>query len=204
MRVRSVPHDDVEVSTSPAEALLERLRRGDRQAQAEFFDTHVELVERLLLRILGPDSELEDLVQESFLEALRSVHRYRGDAGGLRAWLRAVAVRTACKRLRRRTVRRRLLLRPTEEIVAFPGSADPSTQAALHCAQELIARLPAKERIVFALRFVEGLELKTVAEATNQSVATVKRRLTQARKHFETAAKREVLLQEWLDGVAEA
>lgn len=187
------------VAFASNEALLAGLQRGERDAQGVFFDRYVHAVETLMLRVLGPDSELEDLVQESFLQALRSVHGYRGDGDGLLPWLRAVAVRTAYKRLRRRAVRRRLSLWPSEELTSFPGSTDPSMQAALVCAQRVIARLPPKESIVFSLRFVDGWEHKMIAEATGQSVATVKRRLTSARRHFEIAAKREVLLRDWLE-----
>src|SRR5690606_11331289 len=159
MQVRPISKDaPATVTYASPEALLAGLQRGDRSAQALFFDRYAHTVETLILRLLGPDSELEDLVQESFFEALRSVHRYRGNAEGLLSWLRAVSVRTAYKRLRRRMVRRRLSLRPTEELVTFPVASDPSTQAALECAQRLIARLPPKESIVFSLRFLEGWE----------------------------------------------
>jgi len=205
MTLRLVSSSSREVTRAPADAsLLRGLLRGERASQAEFFDLYAHAVETLLLRILGPDSELEDLMQESFLQALKSVHRYRGDAGGLWPWLRAVTVRTAYKRLRRRSVRRRLSLWPDEAFLQFPTAVDPSTQAALSRAQEVIARLPASESLVFSLRFVEGLDLKTIAESSGLSVATVKRRLARARQTFDAVARRDVLLQGWLGGEADA
>src|SRR5688572_17449306 len=69
---------------SETEPLIEALRRGERSAQAQFFDQYVDLVERILLRVMGPDSELEDLVQDSFMAALASIHRFRGNAAVLR------------------------------------------------------------------------------------------------------------------------
>ena len=52
----------------------------------------------------------------------------------------------------------------------------------------------------FALRFVDGMELTEVAAACETSLATIKRRLARAGARFEAAARRQPVLEEWLEG----
>lgn len=179
-------------------ALLAGLRAGDRGAQAAFFERYVVDVERILFRLLGPDTELQDLVQESFLQALSSIGSFRGDEGALGPWLRSVAIRTALKRVRWRKARWWLGFHPPEDFLDIPASVDPSVQAALKRAHGVLDRLPPRERVAFVLRFVEGMQLREVASSCGVSLATVKRRLTSARRRFERLAERDPLLREWL------
>jgi DNA-directed RNA polymerase specialized sigma24 family protein len=76
----------------PSESLLAGLRAGERGAQAAFFDRHVAGVEHILFRLLGPDSELEGFVQETFIQALTCIDSFRGDEAALPGWLRTGVV----------------------------------------------------------------------------------------------------------------
>jgi RNA polymerase sigma-70 factor (ECF subfamily) len=58
--------------------------------------------------------------------------------------------------------------------------------------------LPADERIPFALRFIDGMELTEVARACTVSLATIKRRLSRAEQRFTAFAALEPALAEWL------
>jgi RNA polymerase sigma-70 factor (ECF subfamily) len=78
-------------------------------------------------------------------------------------------------------------------------SAGPDVEAALEHTYTLLGRLPADERIAFALRFVEQLELTEVARAMGVSAATAKRRLSKGRERFLAQARRDPLLRAWLE-----
>lgn len=193
----SYPDDDVSDDTP---ALLEGLRSGERGAQEMFFDRYVTDVERVLFRILGPDSEFEDLIHETFIQSVVHIRTFRGDnAKTLRAWVRAVATRTAGKRIRRRQVRKILSLEPPESFVDIPNTVDPSVQAALQQTYTLLERIPADERIPFLLRFVHGMNLNEVAEACETSLSTVKRRIQRGRERFLAMAHNDPLLKLWLE-----
>ena len=71
------------------------------RAQREFFDTFVAYVHGILYRILGSNREIEDLVQESFLQIFRSLVRFRGEAQ-LKTWISRITVRVAFAFLKRR------------------------------------------------------------------------------------------------------
>lgn len=192
----SLHHDPPLAEPSP---LLEGLRAGEQAAQAALFDRHVGAVERVLFRVLGPDGELEDLVQETFLQALTSIGSFRGDEGALSTWLCSVAVRTALKRLRWRTVRRRFSLRMRNEpYQPVPDALEPEVYAALVRAHEALDGLPAAERVAFVLRYVEGMELREVADACDVSLATIKRRLKKTRERLHRIAARDSVLSNWL------
>jgi RNA polymerase sigma-70 factor (ECF subfamily) len=182
----------------PSASLLAGLRAGERGAQAAFFDRHVAGVEHILFRLLGPDSELEDFVQETFILALTCIDSFRGDEAALPGWLRAVAVRTAHKRIRARMTRRRWGLRMRDVGLDLPESLAPQVHAALTRAHAALDTLDAGDRTAFVLRFVEGLELTECAQACGVSLATVKRRIARARAQVHRIAERDALLQSWL------
>lgn len=183
----------------PPPSLLMGLRAGERAAQAELFDRYVDMVERILLRVLGPDTELEDLVQETFLQAITSVESFRGDEGSLGAWLRSVAVRTALKRLRWRSVRRRFGLRMQQDgELDLPETLEPEVYSGLVRLNEALDDLVPAERVAFVLRFFEGMELSEVAAACDVSLATIKRRLRRGRDRMHDIARRDPILSTWL------
>src|SRR5207237_8001204 len=79
------------ITVEPSEACLEGCQAGNSAAVEELFRTHVGLVEHVLGRLVGPVMDLEDLTQTVFLEALRSLSRYRGDAS-FKTWLMSITV----------------------------------------------------------------------------------------------------------------
>src|SRR5258706_12302169 len=85
-----------------AGSLLERCQRGEREALGEFYRLYRPEVTRNLHRVLGParrGAELEDVLQDVFIEAFRSIGRFRGDAK-LTTWLYRVCINVALQRLR--------------------------------------------------------------------------------------------------------
>lgn len=181
---------------------MDAVRRREPAAVRALYDQESARVVRLLGVILGPDSELDDLVQQVFLEVLRSLPSFRGDdRRSLRCWVDRVTVHVARHHIRKR--RRWRWLRTTDpellpEIVSTQAS--PVARAALRRALELLREAPDEERVCFSLRYVEGMELEAIAEATQMSLATVKRRLVRLRRRFGEAAD-EPLLAAWLDEV---
>jgi RNA polymerase sigma-70 factor (ECF subfamily) len=78
--------------------------------------------------------------------------------------------------------------------------ATPELDEAVRATYRVLAALPVDERIPFALRFIEGMELTEVARACDVSLATVKRRLTSAQKKFAKIASTYPELSDWVKG----
>jgi RNA polymerase sigma-70 factor, ECF subfamily len=180
-------------------AIVDALRAGDPDAADRLFLTHGEHVQRVLARVLGPDPDLVDLIQDVFVTALTSFRRLK-DPRALRPWLTTIAVFTARARIRKRARWSFFRFLPHDEL---PEQAAPSTPAevseALRSTYRVLGRMPAQERIPFALRVIDGMELTQVAEACGFSLATVKRRLTRAKQRFCELAREEPSLSDWLD-----
>ena len=179
-------------------ALVEAVRRGEPEACAVLFDRFAPHVRRVLARLLGVDDELGDALHDVFVQVLGSIDRL-ADPGALKAWVTTVAVYTARGRIRRRARRRWLRLRPPGELPE-PEAIEASYEVteALRATYRVLDRLPVDERIVFALRFIEGMSLPEVAHACGVSLATTKRRLRRARAGFVQRARREPALERWL------
>ncbi|HEX2876320.1 MAG TPA: sigma-70 family RNA polymerase sigma factor [Polyangiaceae bacterium] len=188
-----------------AAALVEALRANHPGAKAAFFQRHVGWVERIITHVIGFDAELSDILQEVFTRALASIHSLK-DPSALEPWLGRVATHTARKVLRSRSRRnwlRRFVDSAEEEryepsAVAFA----PEARQALRAVYRVLDVLPADERIAFALRFVDGMELTEVAAACDVSLATIKRRLVRSERRFVAVATRYPELKPWLEGGA--
>lgn len=188
------------VPLRPLAPLLPGLRRGDADAAAQLFDRHVTQIERAVHGVLGPDPDVEDLVQDAFVAALRGIAGFHGDEDTLGPWVRAIAVRMALKKIRWRRTRRWIGWLGTDAVAELHGVADTDAQAALLRAYAVLDRLPAVERAAFGLRFIEGMRLEEVADALGVSLATAKRRLVAARERFSQLACGDALLRDWQRG----
>ncbi len=132
------------------------------------------------LRLLGRDDEVDDLVQDVFLEAHRGLRQLR-EAGAVKAWLARVCVRRAVRRLRRRRLRAFLSLDTLahDASLVAPG-ASPEAHAEVARLYGKLAHLPAQERVVWVLRYLEGEGLDEIAVLCACSKSTVQRRLRAA------------------------
>lgn len=137
-------------------------------------------VARVALRLLGNDAEVDDLVQDVFLEAHRGLSQLR-EPGALRGWLSRICVRRATRRLRRR----RLLAFLSFELVAerdLPVAADATPEQRLEVARvyRCLDRMSTEERVAWVLRHVEGESLEDLVVLCGCSKSTVQRRLRSA------------------------
>jgi len=180
------------------ELLVLSLRARHPDAGTLLFDRYAPHVRRVLVRVMGPDSEILDLVHDVFVTALESVERLI-DPRALRAWLTQIAVFTARARIRRRVRGRILRFLPFTELPE-PGvpPTDFEASQSMQAVYRVLDGLETDERIAFALRFVAGMELTEVAASCGVSLATIKRRLVRAQRSFAQGAAAEPALAERL------
>jgi RNA polymerase sigma-70 factor (ECF subfamily) len=162
-------------------------RAGEEWATEALFRRHAKGINGLAFRLLGRDNEVDDLVQDSFIEAFTCLTRLRTPEA-FASWLRSIVVHRATKLIRRRRLLSRLGLGrgwdPIEldSIIATATPADVATE--LRRVYGLIESLPADLRVPLVLRRIEGLTLEEIAELVGASLATVKRRLARAEKEL--------------------
>lgn len=182
-------------------ALVEGLRAGEPWARTALFERYAPDVRRLLRKILGPAPRLEvpDLIHDVFVQALASIDQVR-EPGAMLAWMQTITTRTAKRALQVQGARRWLRFwEPIEEVQISSRSVDTDALEAYRRTYAALDRMPAAERIVFALRYIDGMELAPIAVACEISLATVKRRLARAEARFVAAAQRDEVLRVWLE-----
>jgi RNA polymerase sigma-70 factor (ECF subfamily) len=146
-------------------------------------------VAKIGARLLGRADEVDDLVQDVFLDATRGLRAIR-DAGAVRAWLATVTVRHARRRLRRRALWAVLGLdRGADTDALVDGSVTPSVRAELIAIYRALDAVPAEARIAWILSVVEGHALEEVAEICGFSRATAHRRIQAAQAAIEEALR---------------
>lgn len=133
---------------------------------------------RRLCAYLVSAAEADDLAQETYERALRSLPAFRGDAP-VRAWLLGIARRTCMDALRRTTRRRRLL----DRLRGLPTDAVPAALGGV-AENELLAGLDADRRNAFVLTQLMGLSYAEAAEVADVPIGTIRSRVARAREQL--------------------
>jgi RNA polymerase sigma-70 factor (ECF subfamily) len=174
------------------EWLVRRAARGEQPAREELYRRHVDAAWKRLTRLVGPDPEREDLLQQIFLEVFHKLESFRGEAS-FSTFLYRVQTNIAIDHLKRR--RRRPLPLPAEMLEAF-ATADASPERQAHARQRLeriwaaLDRMKPKKRVALVLQAVEGLSLEEIGQLVEASADTVAKRIEHARKELQAALSR--------------
>jgi RNA polymerase sigma factor (sigma-70 family) len=169
-RLRSAP--EAGPSVGPGVALPLRFE--------DVFRQYAPYVAALVLKLIGRPGDVDDVVQDVFMQAHRGLSSLRS-AEALRPWLRRITVRRSRRWLRKRWVLswfRESELDATAELV--DPTASPEDRALVATVYRALERLPRDERLVWVLRVVEGETLESIADLLGCSVSTVQRRLRAA------------------------
>jgi len=151
--------------TSADVALVAAVRAGDREAFGRLHDTYARMVHGILLARV-PYSEVDDLVQDVFLVALRKIDSLR-DAAAFGPWL-AMITRNRAMDFHRRS-------RDTTELSDdLPAANVTAPEAEANEVLTLIRMLPEAYREPLILRFVEGMTGPEIAERTGLAAASVR------------------------------
>jgi RNA polymerase sigma-70 factor (ECF subfamily) len=181
----------------PDALLVENIKRGVPGATTMLFDRYARHVERLVWSLLGPESESEDIMHEVFIRAFEGIGGLT-DTAKLKGWLTGITVFTSREWIRRRT--RRKWLRFMDEVpeVAHIGASEEVNEAT-RATFAVLQEMNADDRVLFSLRYIEGMELTEVAKAADVSLATVKRKLADIGKRFVARAGKHEALRPWLE-----
>jgi RNA polymerase sigma-70 factor (ECF subfamily) len=169
-------------------ALMELVGAGDAVAFEELVERHQRLVVGTVARMLGNNSEVEDIAQQVFVRVWRSAKRYIPRAK-FTTWLLKITRNLVFNELRRRSRHTRVSLqvesedeeRPIKDDRAIAPDAALLEQELQRAIEAAIAELPETQRMAVVLRRYEELSYEQIAEVLDQSVPAVKSLLFRAR-----------------------
>ena len=175
-----------------------RARAGDRDALEELFRRYHRQVSAVVARVLDHPSDVEDIVQDTFVRAFRGLASFRGEAA-FSTWLCRIAINAALRRARQVQAQPALL----SEMAGGSSEWEPADRANLEALVEqrasereirgAVAALPPKHRLVVSLRYFDGYTCEEIAVLLGCSVGTVWSRLYYAHRKLRA-------LLSWMEG----
>jgi RNA polymerase sigma-70 factor (ECF subfamily) len=165
--------------------LVDRARSGDLEAFAELVRRYERRVGSVLARLLDDARDVEEALQDTFVQAWRNLGRFRGESAVF-TWLYRIAVNEALMRARRKrlpttdfdAVAERSLPRDSEEPAPEEAIVDEDLRGFLTAK---VRALPFEYRAPLVLRDVEGFSNQEVADLLGISLAAAKSRIHRAR-----------------------
>ena len=163
--------------------LIERARQGDTASYGELVRRHQEAAFRVAYLVTGDAAEAEDVAQEAFVRAYRSLDRFR-TGSPFRPWLLKIVTNEA--RTRNRTLRRRLRLERRVFSAEEPARTSVSPEAELIARERfaeidtLLAEMKEMDRIVLTYRYILDMPIQEMAVVLDCAESTVRTRISRA------------------------
>jgi RNA polymerase sigma-70 factor, ECF subfamily len=161
--------------------LVARAIAGEQDAFAGLYKLHASYIAGVVTRTLGSDADLDDIVQETFVEGLRQLDSLH-EAHKLRSFLVTIAVRRIYARM---SLRYRMKSLASQLFGITPAVSNPAAAERVHSLYELLSKMRPRHRIAWVLHRVEGYTLPEVAAQVDTSLATVKRWIAQVDQDME-------------------
>ena len=180
--------------------LIHRVQAGDAEAFEALVRAHEKTVYNLALRMTGHPQDAEDMAQEAFLKAYRSLGDFRGESK-FSVWLYRIVSNVCLDHLRRQSRRpASSLTAEDEEGESVQWDVPDESQSpekllerklTREAVQRGLAALPQEQRQILLLREMRGLSYEEIGEILNLEPGTVKSRIFRARKRLCAFLERE-------------
>lgn len=193
----ALANDATSARLSANDLFIEKLKRGEADAFDTLVNRYASDIYSLLLKITEDTEEAGDLTQETFLRALRSIHKFRGDAE-LKTWLFRIAINQSKNRFRwwnrrkkEKTVSLDAPIGESDTTLSDTISADfsnPEENALQNERQKFLQKalneLPEIFRDTVILCDIEGFSYEEIAEILEINLGTVKSRIARGREEL--------------------
>lgn len=163
--------------------LVQRSSQGDQEARSEIFYKYKDLIYRLVYRFVGPVADLEDLLQDIYVELFKSLKNFKQQSK-FSTWLYRITLNVCMSYLRKNYAKKYVLI-PHDflDMVVDRSSMDGNwpKQDLRHRLSAALLKIAPKKRAVIMLHDVEGIKLEEIAQIVKKPLGTVKSRLFNAR-----------------------
>jgi RNA polymerase sigma-70 factor (ECF subfamily) len=178
------------------QSLIERARDGDSASQEALVRLYEGRIYGLILRMVGNTEDAKDILQETMVKALTSLHSYN-PAYPFATWLFRIAANKSVDFLRRRRVELRTFTHSgelgVEDIPNGKATLDETVAQKLDwdMVERCMQKLGPQQRTVLFLRYKDGLSYAEIAEVLSMPMGTVKTMLHRGRRELKTLVRQE-------------
>ncbi len=157
------------------EGLVRRAQQHDQQALTQLYEENFDRIYRYVVLKIGDRTEAEDITQQVFLKAIKSISSFRWRGTSFSAWLYRIAHNQIVDYYRKKT---KMAAVPLDESLPISGGSDPKLEAELNLDIEQVAvatrRLTKAQQEVISLRFTSEMSIAEVAKIMGKSEGAVK------------------------------
>ena len=168
------------------EKLISRAQRDDAEAFREIFDRFYPMIHAFCYRSCLDQTQAQDIAQETFIKAARSLGTYRGDAS-FKSWLYRIAANAAQDWLRQKLRQTRLANAVAEQWAENSADCEPDHSRVT----EALRALPDDLRLAIVLTYYEGMNHAAAAQVLGCAETTVSWRVFRAKRKLKTLLSRE-------------
>lgn len=181
------------------QALVKKIKEGDIAAINRMVETYQDIIFRICYGFVRNEEDANDLSQEVFIKAYRSINKFQGDSK-LSSWLYRIAVNLSLNHIRdtnKRNVFQRIGEMVKQDDDNPSGNYDPvagesyspdnqvSREEQTAAVNQALAKLPEKQRTAFTLHKYDELRYEEIAEVMNTSISSVESLMHRAKKNLQ-------------------
>jgi len=189
----SFDHTQLNTDATPAlsdEYLMARIKARNEGALAELYRRHVPMLRSVIARVINNENDIDDLVQEIFVELWNRADYYSEEKGKALGWIVTLSRRRAIDRLRKKQAYHRAEERLQREPVSWVHTSahdDVGTNELTAIFKRLFAQLPDAQREALFLAYYSGMSQREIAAKTGIPLGTIKTRLELALRKVRAA-----------------
>lgn len=177
MTKSKIPNSGKKIRKTDAE-LINSFKEGDENAFSQIVFRYQHRLLIVASAVLGDEDEAMDMVQEAFLKTYFNIKTFRGDSS-LYTWLYRILYNLCISSLRKKKIVSFFSFDTFDEYYNFPSNEkDPmenfENKEILHAVKKAMKKLPAKQRLVFAMKQFEGMKHYEIAEILGITEGAVK------------------------------
>ena len=168
--------------------LVERCKLGDALGYEALYRRYAKAMYNTSLRIVNNTADAEDVLQEAFLDAFRSLHEfsYRSTFG---AWLKKIVINKSINLLRKRKMVLIEMENEAHDVIENEPLNEDDVQYKVEEVKKMITKLPDGYRTVLSLYLLEGYDHEEISQILNISHNTVRTQYVRAKQKLLTIIK---------------
>lgn len=161
--------------------LLQALKEGQSSAVAYWFKTYQPRLRRLVLAKVSIEADAEDLVQEIFINCLKHLPLFRGEAS-IWTWMTRIASHEIADYYRKRYAKKAIRALALDDLIPMADISDAKELA--DEVQQTMRQLKDKQRLLLTMKYIEQKTVVEIANYFNQSLKSIESELFRARREF--------------------